>query len=58
VLLAGIHILLGTAWSAVLVALAHRLRAVLQRPTARRILDRVTGTVITAFGLRLAVSDH
>jgi threonine/homoserine/homoserine lactone efflux protein len=58
ILLACIHIMLGTAWSAVLVALAHRLRKVLQRPTARRVLDRVTGTVITAFGIRLATSDR
>ena len=58
VLLAGVHIVLGTAWSAVLVALAHQLRAVLRRPTARRVLDRVTGTVITAFGLRLALTSN
>jgi threonine/homoserine/homoserine lactone efflux protein len=57
VLLAGVHIVLGTAWSAVLVALAHRLRAVLRRPVARRVLDRITGTVIAAFGLRLALSS-
>jgi len=58
VLLACVHILLGTAWSAVLVVLARRLRTVLQRPTARRLLDRVTGTVITGFGIRLATSSH
>ncbi len=58
VLLAGIHVLLGTAWSAILIVLAHRLRATLQRPLARRILDRVTGTVIAAFGIRLAASNH
>jgi threonine/homoserine/homoserine lactone efflux protein len=57
VLLAGVHIVLGTAWSAVLVALARRLRAVLRRPAARRVLDRITGTVIAAFGLRLALSS-
>jgi threonine/homoserine/homoserine lactone efflux protein len=51
VLLAGVHVLLGTAWSMVLVVLARRLRAVLQRPIARRLLDRITGTVITGFGL-------
>jgi threonine/homoserine/homoserine lactone efflux protein len=58
VLLACVHIILGTAWSAVLVLLAHRLRRVLQRPTARQLLDRVTGTVITGFGIRLATSSH
>ena len=58
VLLAGIHVLLGTAWSAILIVLANRLRATLQRPLARRILDRVTGTVIAAFGIRLAATNH
>lgn len=58
VLLTGIHILLGTAWSAVLVVLARRVRAVLQRPAARRLLDRVTGTVITGFGIRLAIASR
>ncbi|MEV8517339.1 LysE family translocator [Dactylosporangium sp. NPDC051484] len=58
VLLTCVHILLGTAWSAVLVLLAHRLRTVLQRPAARRLLDRITGTVITGFGIRLAISSH
>ncbi|MEV7986868.1 LysE family translocator [Micromonospora sp. NPDC085948] len=58
VFLTCVHILLGTAWSAVLVVLARRLRTVLRRPTARRLLDRVTGTVITGFGIRLATSSH
>lgn len=58
VLLTCVHIVLGTAWSAVLFVLAHRLRKVLQRPTARQLLDRVTGTVITGFGIRLATSNH
>lgn len=53
-LLTGVHVVLGTAWSAVLVALAHRLRRVLRRPAVRRWMDRVTGTVITGFGVRLA----
>lgn len=58
VLLAGIHVLLGTVWSAALIGLAHRMRAVLSRPLARRILDRVAGTVIAAFGVRLAVGNN
>ncbi|MFI1657697.1 LysE family translocator [Streptomyces sp. NPDC020472] len=51
------HILLGLLWSAVLIAGARLLSAWLRRPTARRTLDRLTGTVITAFGLRLALGD-
>ena len=55
-LLAGIHVVLGVAWSTVLVGLARRLRSVLRRPAARRVLDRVTGTVLAGFGVRLAAS--
>lgn len=58
VLLAGVHIALGTVWSTVLVLAARRLRLVLRRPAARRMLDRVTGTVITGFGVRLLVSSR
>lgn len=56
VLLASVHIVLGTLWSTVLVVAARRLRRVLQRPAARRVLDRITGTVITGFGFRLLLS--
>ena len=57
-LLTAIHIGLGTLWSAFLVLLARRLRRALQRPLARRLLDRITGTVIAGFGVRLALSDR
>ncbi|MFF2331503.1 MULTISPECIES: LysE family translocator [unclassified Streptomyces] len=56
-LLTGVHIVLGLLWSALLVAFAQVLRGWLQRPQARRLLDRITGTVITGFGVRLALSD-
>jgi threonine/homoserine/homoserine lactone efflux protein len=48
--------LLGVTWSAVLVGLAGRLRPVLRRPLVARGIDAVTGTVVAAFGLRLALS--
>lgn len=57
VLLAGVHILLAVVWACALIALARALRDLLQRPSARRCLDRVTGTVIAAFGLRLAFGE-
>lgn len=57
VLLAGVHILLAVVWSCVLIALAHVLRDRLQRPSARLYLDRITGTVIAAFGIRLALGQ-
>ncbi|WP_326692112.1 LysE family translocator [Streptomyces sp. NBC_01795] len=57
VLLAGVHILLAVVWACALITLAHVLRDRLQRPSARRCLDRITGTVIAAFGLRLALGE-
>lgn len=57
VLLAGVHILLAVVWSCALIACAHVLRDRLQRPSARRCLDRITGTVIAAFGIRLALGQ-
>jgi threonine/homoserine/homoserine lactone efflux protein len=56
-LLTCVHVAEGLLWSSVLVAFAGVLRGWLQRPAARRVLDRVTGTVVIAFGLRLAVGD-
>ncbi|GGT58179.1 LysE family translocator [Streptomyces purpureus] len=57
VLLAGVHILLAVIWACALIAFAHTLRDRLQRPSARRYLDRITGTVIAAFGIRLALGQ-
>ncbi|MFE2581890.1 LysE family translocator [Streptomyces sp. NPDC059378] len=57
VLLAGTHVVLGTLWSSVLVGCAHLLRDRLRRHSTRRLLDRVTGTVVGAFGIRLAFGD-
>ncbi|BDM74412.1 threonine transporter RhtB (plasmid) [Streptomyces nigrescens] len=57
VLLAGIHIVLAVGWACALIALAHVLRDRLQRPSVRRSLDRLTGTVIAAFGIRLALGQ-
>ncbi|GGR06176.1 LysE family translocator [Streptomyces netropsis] len=56
-LLTCVHILLGLLWSIALIAFARVLRGWLQRPAARRTLDRVTGTVIAGFGLKLALGD-
>ncbi|MER7403356.1 LysE family translocator [Streptomyces sp. NPDC000070] len=57
VLLAGVHILVAVAWACVLIAFARVLRGRLRRPSARRCLDRITGTVIAAFGIRLALGQ-
>ncbi|MET0423940.1 MAG: LysE family translocator, partial [Actinoplanes sp.] len=52
VLLAGVHVALGTAWSAVLVTAAQRMRGLLRRPLARRVTDSVSGLAIAGFGVR------
>ncbi|GAB2607644.1 lysine transporter LysE [Paractinoplanes abujensis] len=57
-LFAAIHVVLGLAWSAVLVSTARRMRALLRRPRARRLLDRITGLVIVGFGVRLATESR
>ncbi|MER7174494.1 LysE family translocator [Streptomyces mesophilus] len=55
--LTTVHVLLGLLWSAALIGFARVLHGWLRRPRARRLLDRITGTVIAAFGVRLALSD-
>lgn len=55
-LLTAVHILIGLLWSAVLIGFARILQGWL-RKHARRLLDRITGTVIGAFGIRLALSN-
>ncbi|MCX4969463.1 LysE family translocator [Streptomyces sp. NBC_00654] len=56
-LLTAVHILIGLLWSAVLIGFARVLHGWLRKPQARRLLDRITGTVIAAFGVRLALGD-
>ncbi|TAJ68889.1 MAG: LysE family translocator [Phenylobacterium sp.] len=54
-LLAVIHVLLGSCWSAVLIAGTRPIAGILQRAAVVRWLDRVTGGVFLAFGVRLAL---
>lgn len=56
-LLASVHIVMGLAWSTVLIGFARVLHGKLRKPQARRVLDRITGTVVAAFGVRLALGD-
>ncbi|MDJ1134882.1 LysE family translocator [Streptomyces iconiensis] len=55
-LLTVVHLLLGALWSVLLVACAKAVSGWLRRPSAKRLLDRVTGTAIVGFGMHLAVS--
>ncbi|MBU1378883.1 MAG: LysE family translocator [Alphaproteobacteria bacterium] len=54
-LLAVIHVLIGSCWSGVLIAGTRPIAGVLQRAAVVRWLDRVTGGVFVAFGVRLAL---
>ncbi|WP_337186836.1 LysE family translocator [Phenylobacterium sp.] len=54
-LLAGLHGLMGLAWFALLIAATRPLSRMLRRPAVVSWLDRLTGGVFLAFGLRLAL---
>jgi threonine/homoserine/homoserine lactone efflux protein len=54
-LLAAIHAVLGVVWFAALIAATTPLKRWLARAAVVRWLDRVTGFVFLAFGLRLAL---
>jgi threonine/homoserine/homoserine lactone efflux protein len=53
VLLAAIHALEGVLWFALLIAAIRPLTAALRQPRVVRALDRITGGVLIAFGLKL-----
>ena len=57
VALTCVHVAEGLIWSSILVAFAQVLRGWLRRPIAQRVLDRITGTVIIGFGVKLAIGD-
>jgi threonine/homoserine/homoserine lactone efflux protein len=50
-------VLLSLAWFAVLIAATIPLGTLLRRPALTRALDRLTGGVLVAFGVRLAASS-
>lgn len=53
-LLAGLHAAMRMIWFAMLVAATRPLGRWLSRPGVKRMMDRLTGLVFVAFGLRLA----
>ncbi len=55
-LLATVHVLIGLAWFAALIAATVPIGRMLRRPSVVRTLDRITGGVFIAFGLKLAIS--
>ena len=54
-LLAALHGVMGLAWFAALIAATRPIAGVLQRAPVVRWLDRLTGGVFLAFGVRLAL---
>jgi len=63
VLLALVHDIEGMAWFTLLILTTHHLGTLLRRfrlsrRTIHRSMDTATGTVLIAFGLDLALSDH
>lgn len=55
-LLAGIHALQGMVWFALLITAINRTRRILTRPRVKQWLERMTGAVLVALGIRLAAS--
>jgi threonine/homoserine/homoserine lactone efflux protein len=54
--LAGVHDVEGMIWFTLLIGAAHRARRWLSSDRVERSMDRITGTVLIAFGLKLAFS--
>ena len=52
--LGGIHNLMGLVWLTVYAWFIHQFAAFLNRPTVKHALERVTGAVLIALGVRLA----
>lgn len=52
------HVILSIAWLLTYASLVGRMATTLQRPKVRRALDRVTGAVLIAFGVRVALTHH
>jgi threonine/homoserine/homoserine lactone efflux protein len=56
--LAAIHILLGFVWLTTYASLVSRMQAAITRPRIKAALERATGAVLIALGVRVAVSDR
>jgi RhtB (resistance to homoserine/threonine) family protein len=54
-LLAGIHIVMGVVWLFSYAAMVARAGDVLRRPRVKAAIERLTGAVLIAFGLRLGL---
>ena len=57
-LLAGIHIVVGLVWLTAYAWMVSRMHAAITRPRVKAALERVTGVVLIALGLRVAVAHR
>jgi threonine/homoserine/homoserine lactone efflux protein len=57
-ILASVHDAEGITWFAILVSVAHVARRFLDKDSVRKVMDRITGTVLIGFGLKLALSQR
>jgi len=57
-LLAAIHFTLGVLWLSLVAIFLGRVRVFVTRPSVRRGLEAVTGSVLIAFGIRLALTQR
>lgn len=53
--LAAVHVLVGLIWLSAYARLVHRAHAVLTAPRVRAWLERMTGALLIALGLRVAI---
>jgi len=58
VILAGIHDAEGIVWFTLLISAVHLGRPFLDSSRTRKIIDRVTGTVLIGFRVKLALSSR
>jgi threonine/homoserine/homoserine lactone efflux protein len=56
--LAGIHDAEGIIWFTALISAVHLARRFLDSDRVHKIMDRITGTVLIGFGLKLALSNR
>jgi threonine/homoserine/homoserine lactone efflux protein len=57
-LLAGIHILVGLVWLTIYASLVARMHAALTQPRVKAALERATGAILIALGLRVAAAHR
>jgi RhtB (resistance to homoserine/threonine) family protein len=56
--LAGVHIVMGLVWLGAYVQFLSLFRRAFERPRVKRWMERATGAVLVAFGLKIAASSE